>query len=111
MGTALGWVAWGIVAILALAWAYGCRNCVASGQRLDHTNALLTLFWWVIALVFLVSDISKLHIFWIAPSAWLLAFLLSPLVGIPVLSPLFSLIAQVFVRLITTGASRPSSTS
>jgi hypothetical protein len=106
MALTIGWVLWGIVALLALGWAYGCRNAVASGQPPQWGTVVLTLFWWVVALVFLFSHANTLHILWAAPLAFVLSFLVSPPMGIPVLSPLVLGIAQAFMTVVTLGAKQ-----
>ncbi|MDW8356228.1 MAG: hypothetical protein RMK57_17045, partial [Bryobacterales bacterium] len=83
----IGWIAWATVVYVALSFAYGCRQYIASGQGFTWTTGVLTLFWWVIALFFLVTDVNKLHIIWLVPVAFVLAQFIG-IVGIPVISPL-----------------------
>ena len=106
MALTIGWVLWGIVALLALGWAYGCRNAMASGEPLQCGTTVLTLFWWVVALVFLFSHANKLHILWAAPAAFVLSFLVSPPMGIPVLSPVVLGVTQAFMTVVTLGVKK-----
>jgi hypothetical protein len=106
MAVIMGWILWGIVVFLALAWAYGCRNVTASGQPPQWGTVVLTLFWWVIAVVFLVSGANKLHILWAAPVAFVLSFLVSPPMGIPLLSPIVLGVAQAFMAVVTLGVKQ-----
>ena len=106
MAVTVGWIAWGIVALLALTWAYGCRNAMASGQPPQWGTTVLTLFWWVVALVFLFSHANKLHILWAAPAAFVLSFLVSPPMGIPLLSPAVLGVAQAFMTVVTLGVKK-----
>lgn len=106
MALTVGWIAWGIVALLALTWAYGCRNAMASDQPPQWSTTVLTLFWWVLALVFLFSHANKLHILWAAPAAFVLSFLVSPPMGIPLLSPVVLGVAQAFMTVVTLGVKK-----
>ena len=108
MTTILGWIAWGIVAFLAVAWTYGCRRSVASGVPPQWGTAVLTLFWWIVAVVFVVSGANKLHIFWAAPVAFLLSFLVSPPITIPLVSPLVLMATRVFMTIVTLGIEKQS---
>ena len=106
MALAIGWVAWGVVAFLALAWAYACRNAMASGEPPQWSSVVLTLFWWVVALAFLFSHANKLHILWAAPAPFVLSFFVSPPMGIPLLSPVVLGVAQAFVTVVTLGVKK-----
>jgi hypothetical protein len=102
----IGWIIWGVVAFLALGWAYGCRNMKSSGQPPQWGTVVLTLFLWVIVIFFLVSGANKLHILWAAPVAFVLSFVISPPMGIPLLSPIVLGIAQAFMAVVTIGVEQ-----
>jgi hypothetical protein len=63
----VGWVAWVIVAFLALLWVHGFRDSARKGERLGNSAAVTTFFFWVVAVVFLFTSYSKMHILWVAP--------------------------------------------
>lgn len=68
---------------------------------------MLTLFWWIIAVTFLVSPLSKIHILWVAPAAFVISFVLSPPMGVPILSPVLLVMARIFVHLVSLGVENP----
>jgi hypothetical protein len=106
MWTIAGWIAWGVVALLALGWAYGCRNLSATGQSVAWGTAVLTLFWWIIAIVFIATPLNKLHIIWLTPVAFALSFLVAPPMGIPMISPIVLLVTRIFLAVITLGVEK-----
>jgi hypothetical protein len=108
MPAIIGWIAWGIVTFLAIAWTYGCRKSVASGVPPQWGTAVLTLFWWIVAGVFLISGANKLHIFWAAPLAFFLSFLVSPPLNIPFVSPLVLMATRIFMSVVTLGIKKQS---
>ncbi len=68
-------------------------------------TAVQTLFLWIIALVFLLMDYSKLHILWVGPVSFLAASFLV-LSGVPLLSPLVIFATRAFVEIVLLGAER-----
>lgn len=102
----IGWILWTIIAFLALGWSYGCRHALASGEPPQWGTAVLTLFWWVLAVTFLCLRVNKLHILWAAPVAFVASFLVSPPMNIPLISPLVLGAARIFMRVITLGVKK-----
>lgn len=97
--TVIGWIAWSVVAFLALSFAYVCRKYASQGLGFQWATGVQTLFLWVIAFVFLLSPVNKLHILWVTPIAWLLSQFIA-LSGIPILSPLVLLVTRVFLDIV-----------
>ena len=98
----IGWIIWGIVAIWALSFAFGCRSHTKSGQDFQWATGVQTFFLWLITILFLVFDLNKLHILWIAPAAFFTAQLLV-FVGIPILSPLVLFVTRIFLNIVLIG--------
>lgn len=105
MLTIIGWIVWSVVAILAGAWAYGLRTFARTSQPFQMATAVQTLFLWIIALIFLLTDYSKLHILWVGPVSFLAASFLA-LSGVPLLSPLVILATRAFVEIVLVGVVR-----
>lgn len=98
----IGWLAWAGVVYLALAFAHGCRKYAAAGQRFHWATGVQTFSWWLISVVFLLTPLNKLHIFWLVPLAFFGAQFIA-LRGIPVVSPLVLLATRAFLHLILVG--------
>jgi hypothetical protein len=105
MWSVIGWIAWLVVAYLALTFAYGCRKYAAAGQGFQWVTGVQTFFWWVIAVVFLVTPLNKLHIIWLVPLGFFSAQFIA-LAGIPILSPLVHLATRMFLALILVGVRK-----
>lgn len=106
MWNLLGWLVWTILAFFAISWAHGLRTYARAGQSFTNATAVQTLFLWALAILFLVSDHSKLHILWLAPASFFLGMFLA-LSGIPILTPLVLLITKAFVSLVLVGVRQP----
>ena len=106
MWSVIGWIAWVGVVFLAVTFAYGCRKCAAAGQDFQWATGVQTFFWWVIAVVFLITPFNKLHIIWLVPLGFFLAQFVA-LAGIPILSPLILLVTRMFLALVLIGVKRP----
>jgi len=100
--TIIGWIAWSVVAFLALSFSYGCRKYASTGLGFQWATGVQTLFLWIIAILFLITPINKLHIIWLAPIAWLLSQRIA-LSGIPILSPLVLLVTRIFLGVVLLG--------
>ncbi|MFA5027483.1 MAG: hypothetical protein WC713_06365, partial [Candidatus Methylomirabilota bacterium] len=94
MWSVLGWIVWGVVAFLAVTFACGCRRNTAAGQGFAWASGVMTLFWWLIAIVFLVTPLNKLHIIWLIPLGFFGASFIA-ITGVPVLSPLILFFTRV----------------
>ena len=98
----LGWVLWSFVAVLALSFAHGWRVQARAGQPTTFMTGLQTLLLSVVAFVFLVSPVSKLHIFWVLPLVFFRPFLFYLQYA-----PLSLLVVWLFVRFLTLGVRSP----
>ncbi len=107
MSSIVGWVAWGIVAIMALSWTHGLRVFTRKGQPVPNATAVQTFFLWVIAAFFWFTNYSKLHILWVAPVCFLASFFLT-LSGVPILTPVVMWITGLFVGIVLMGLKRPN---
>ena len=106
MWSVIGWILWGLVVYFAVSYAYGCRRYVASGQGFHLATGVQAFFWWLIAVVFLITRLNKLHIIWIVPLGFYGAHYIA-FIGIPVLSPLVLLATRTFLRLMLLGVRKP----
>ncbi len=104
----LSWTIWAIVAFLALSWAYGLRVYTKKGQSVPIATAVQTFFLWVIAVVFLFSGYSKLHILWVAPICFVASFYLTLARRVPILTPMVMWFTGLFVEFVLLGLKRPT---
>jgi hypothetical protein len=61
----IGWVAWIIDVYLAISFAHGCRLCAKQGRQCQMATALQTTIFWIVACLFILVPLSKIHILWI----------------------------------------------
>lgn len=106
----IGWTVWGIVAFLAVSFAWGCRSYSKSGQGFQWATGVQTFFWWVIAILFLIFEWNKLHMLWIAPTLFFSAQLLV-LGRVPLLSPIILFATRMFLGIILIGVEKPEGLS
>ena len=105
MWSVIGWIAWAVVAFLALTFAYGCRRYTAAGQGFQWATGIQTLFWLVISVVFLLTPLNKLHIIWLLPLGFFSAQFIA-LAGIPILSSAVLLATRMFLVVILLGVKK-----
>lgn len=98
----IGWIVWGIVAFLAISFAWGCRSYSKSGQGFQWATGIQTFFYWIIAISFLIFKWNKLHILWIAPILFFSARMLV-LSRVPFLSPIVLFATKMFLGIIIIG--------
>lgn len=98
----IGWIVWGIVAFLAISFAWGCRSYSKSGQGFQWATGIQTFFYWIIAISFLIFEWNKLHILWIAPILFFSARMLV-LSRVPFLSPIVLFATKMFLGIILIG--------
>lgn len=96
MSEIVGWIIWVFDAYLALAFAYGCRRYATRDVGFQLATGVQTLFWWVIAIVFLLTPWNKLHIIWLLPLGFFSAQLIA-LGSIPVISPIVLFVTRLFL--------------
>ena len=101
----LGWFAWCFSSYMAISNFIGCRMYVNSGRSFTWATAIQTLFWWVIAIVFLFASINKLHILWLIPVSFFSAQFLS-LSNIPIISPFVLFVTKLFMNLVLIGCKK-----
>jgi hypothetical protein len=104
----LGWVIWGVVVALALAWTFGLRVYTKKGKSVPVVMAVQGLFLWVIAISFLFVGSSKLHILWVAPVCFVVSFFLTLARGVPVFTPTVMWFTGLFVEIALVGLKRPN---
>lgn len=63
-----GWIAWAAVVFLAVSWTIGCRTKARSSEGFSWAAGIQTLSFYVMSILFLVSDWNKLHMFWLIPA-------------------------------------------
>jgi hypothetical protein len=102
----VGWIVWAIVVYLALTFAWGCRTYMKAGCGFQWATGVQTFYLWVIALLFVIFDWSKLHMLWVTPILFFSAQFLV-LVGVPVVRPIILFATWVFLRLILIGINKP----
>lgn len=102
----IGWVIWGIIALLALYFTFGWRHSISEGESLSWAIGFQTLSFWVIAIVFLFAPWNKLHILWITPVAFIFAQFTTGIVRIPIISPIVLFLTDLFLRLILIGIKK-----
>ena len=96
----LGYVGFAALVFFAVTWTIGVRAQLGAGV---HT-IFGALFFLVAAIVLAVSDVSKLHSFWIIPVGFVLAMFLSLLaVHVPPLYAVFRLLASGFAAIVRVG--------
>jgi hypothetical protein len=106
----IGWVVWGIIAFLAISFAWGCRSYTKSGQGFQWATGVQTFFWWIITIIFLIFEWNKLHILWIASIAFFSAQFLA-MGGVPILSPIILTATRMFLGIILIGLDNPEGLS
>ena len=106
----IGWIIWGIVAFLAISFAWGCRSYSKSRQGFQWATGVQTFFSWVIAILFLIFEWNKLHMLWIAPILFFSAQLLV-LGRVPLLSPIILFATRMFLGIILIGVEKPKGLS
>jgi hypothetical protein len=102
----IGWIVWGIAALLAVSFAWGCRSYSKSGQGFQWATGVQTFFLWVVVILFLIFEWNKLHILWIAPISFFSARLLV-LSRVPLLSPIILFATRTFLGIILIGLEKP----
>lgn len=105
--TILGWLAWCVVAYLAITFVYGTRMYAKSGVPLNSITCVQTFLWWAIALTFLFSNLSKLHIIWLVPISFLGARFIALSGFPPIVAEIILLLTQIFLSIILLGVRVP----
>ena len=105
--TILGWLAWCVVAYLAITFVYGTRMYAKSGVPLNSITCVQTFLWWAIALTFLFSNLSKLHIIWLVPISFLGARFIALSGFPPIVADISLLLTQIFLSIILLGVRVP----
>ena len=95
MWQTIGWIIWGILALLAVWGVFINRKQVKSGQDFNFSGGMVILFVWIIAVLFLVFGWNKLHILWVLPIAlFSVPFFITE--KIPAISSLTIFLTKVF---------------
>jgi hypothetical protein len=101
----IGWIIWGIITLLAISWAYGCRVYFAQKSGFQIATGLQTFSWWIISLVFFVFPLNKLHILWVAPLAFWAARIIVYF-PVPIITPVILFFTNIFLILILIGVKK-----
>ena len=62
----LEWVVWSILALLCIDFARGCYVYWRT-RGVQRNSIYITIYFWILAFIFLVRPYNKLHILWAAP--------------------------------------------
>ena len=110
----IGWIIWGILALLALSFVFSCRVYAQSGKEFQWATGVQTFFFCIIAILFLIFEWNKLHILWIT----LAAFFIAPLIvlgGTPFLPArvdfpryIILFLTRMFLNVVLIGIKKPS---
>lgn len=103
----IGWIVWGILFFLAISFAFSCRVYAKSGKEFQWATGVQTFFFWIIAILFLIFEWNKIHILWVAPTAFFVAQFLV-LGRVPILSPLVLFVTRIFLNVVLIGIKKPS---
>jgi len=103
----IGWIAWGILAFLALSFVFSCRVYAKSGKEFQWATGVQTFFFCIIAILFLIFEWNKLHILWAVPVAFFVAQFLV-FVRVSILSPLVLSVTRIFLNVVLVGIKKPS---
>ena len=71
--TILGWIAWSVTAYIAITFPLGVIVYSRAGRGVQGATIVQSIFALTLAVVFILSSYSKLHLFWLMPLAFLLA--------------------------------------
>jgi len=102
----VGWIVWIVLAFLAVSFVFSCRVYAKSGKAFQWATGVQTLFFWIIAILFIVFGWNKLHILWVTPVAFLSSQFLV-LGGIPILSPIILFATKIFLSIVLVGIKNP----
>jgi 4-hydroxybenzoate polyprenyltransferase len=70
----IGWVAWAVLALFAISWSVQCYLYIKRRGCVTYATLNTTIVWWfLLGWTFHYSSVNKLHLFWLAPSAILIA--------------------------------------
>lgn len=105
--TVFQWVVFLIhVIFFNVGWVFGCRRYLKTQGGFTYNSASVALLLTVTTVIFLMSDVNKLHLLWITP---LISFVLPviDLFSIPIFGKIYLMIVILFSRIITVGV-RPN---
>ena len=70
----IGWAAWALLALFAISWGVLCCVQIKRGAGVTYGTLNTTIVWWfLLGWTFHYANVNKLHLFWLAPSAILIA--------------------------------------
>ena len=78
-----GWGLWILLLIQAITWFLGCRFYLKTRGGVTPMSLTQSLFFSILTIVFLLSEINKMHIIWLTPTVWMSVHLLAeiPIIG------------------------------
>ena len=70
----IGWAAWALLVLFAIGWSIQCYVHIKRGAGVTYGTLNTTIVWWfLLGWTFHYASVNKLHLFWLAPSAILIA--------------------------------------
>lgn len=87
----IGWLLWGFTVLMFVGFVQGMRKDARRGQPVHIVTATHALFWLALAIIFLFIDRSKLHLLWLLPAGFLVAYLDFIVLRIPVIGTILRL--------------------
>ena len=69
----IGWIIWFIMVLFAISLTFGCWKYIKAGQGFQLATGVQALFFWIIAVLFLIFEWDKIHIIWMAPLSFFIA--------------------------------------
>lgn len=97
-----GWLLWAFNVFIACSFVIGCRKTAAAGRGFTTSTAVQTFLFTLNAVLFVCVPISKLHILWSLPTAFLAGMFLG-IGAIPLLSPIAVVMTNVFMSVALMG--------
>ena len=89
---AIEWLLWGFTAWMFVVFVWGMRKDARRGQRVHIVEVTQTLLLFVLAVVFLFIERSKLHLLWLLPAAFLTGYLDFIVLRIPLVGTILRMI-------------------
>jgi len=97
----VGYILYAILIFITITWAYGVRV-----KPLVYPTVLSSLYFLITAIVFSLTEISKIHLLWVMPLVYLGAFLNITLMQIPIISTLLKIICDIYASILRIGIDK-----
>ena len=86
-----------------LGWIANCRREFAHGRSITHATLATTMLMTVVTIIFLFSDLNKLHLFWITPLLIFSSPINMVIFQIPLVGTIYLSLVNLFGRIISFG--------